>query len=129
MKNTLLLSTFVLLAAFLPACFSDNTYDEFAQCLTDEGVVYYGAYWCPNCQKQGQLFGASQDLLNYVECAEDGKDSQYERCLLDGVDSFPRWRFADGSELNGTQSLEALSEKSSCPLPGEENEPKSVLFQ
>lgn len=129
MKKYLITATFAALAVFLTACSGSGQYDEFAQCLTDEGVIYYGAYWCPNCQKQGQLFGSSKDLLNYVECAEDGNDSQYERCLLEGVDSFPRWRFSDGSELVGLQSLESLSEKSNCLLPGAEDKQKSILFQ
>ena len=26
--------------------------DAFAQCLTDGGATYYGAFWCQNCKNQ-----------------------------------------------------------------------------
>ena len=44
-------------------------YDEFAQCLKDSGITFYGAFWCPHCQAQKKLFGRSAKLLPYVECS------------------------------------------------------------
>ena len=122
-----LLSLILILASFtLIACERDTTYDEFAQCLTDSGAIYYGAFWCHNCQKQAQLFGDSKDLIPYVECDQGGKDPQVELCLDAGIEAYPTWVFPDGSTLTGLQSLETLSEKSSCPLPGEE---QSLMFE
>ena len=34
-------------------------YDAFAQCLKTQGVLFYGAFWCPHCQNQKALFGFS----------------------------------------------------------------------
>jgi len=98
---------------------------RFAQCLDESGAEYYGAYWCPNCQRQGELFGKSKDYLNYIECGEGVADSQTEVCLLEGIEAYPTWRFADGSELVGFQGLEDLAAASGCTLPGQE----SVMFQ
>jgi hypothetical protein len=33
-------------------------YVEFAQCLSDKGAVFYGAFWCTHCKSQKQMFGA-----------------------------------------------------------------------
>ncbi|MBI2035942.1 MAG: hypothetical protein HYT12_04685 [Candidatus Liptonbacteria bacterium] len=44
-------------------------YDDFALCLKEKGVVFYGAFWCPHCQNQKKLFGKSQKLLPYLECS------------------------------------------------------------
>ena len=41
-------------------------YDGVAQCLTEKGVKFYGAFWCPHCQNQKKMFGRSARLLPYV---------------------------------------------------------------
>lgn len=94
-------------------------YDEFAQCLTDTGATYYGAFWCPNCQRQNELFGKSKKFVNYIECSTPDK-RQKEECQDAGIEGYPTWEFADGSRVTGTQSLESLAEKTSCELPKRE---------
>lgn len=124
MKKLLALSLVATL--FLVACGErDATYDKFAACLEDQGAVFYGAFWCPHCKDQKDMFGDSEDVLPYVECDAKGKDPQVELCREKGITSYPTWHFADGSVLTGARSLEELSEKTSCPLPGEE---RSVMF-
>ena len=92
-------------------------YDQFAQCITDSGATFYAAFWCPHCQEQKAMFGKSAELLPYLECsAPDGK-TQLQVCTDAGITGYPTWEFADGSRLNGTQSLETLAEKTSCALP------------
>mgnify|MGYP001559183456 CR=1 FL=1 len=91
-------------------------YDAFAQCLTEKGAVFYGAFWCPHCQAQKKMFGPSAKLLPYVECsALDGK-TQTPICIEKNITSYPTWEFADGSRLSGEVSLETLAEKTSCEL-------------
>ncbi len=92
-------------------------YDTFAQCLTEKGAVFYGAFWCPHCQAQKKLFGSSVKLLPYVECSTLDGNGQTQICIDKGVKSYPTWEFADGSRLNGEIPLSELSEKTSCPLP------------
>lgn len=90
--------------------------DPFASCIADSGAIFYGAFWCPHCQNQKAIFGASARLLPYIECsAPDGK-SQLAVCTDAGVTSYPTWEFAGGVREGGVLSLERLSELTSCSL-------------
>ncbi len=91
-------------------------YDAFAQCLEEKGATFYGAFWCPHCQATKALFGRSAKLLPYVECSTPDGKSQLPICTEKDIKGYPTWVFADGSRLTGEQSLEALSEKTSCPI-------------
>jgi Vitamin K epoxide reductase family len=67
-----------------------------AKHLTDLGVKEYGAYWCPHCYEQKQLFGKEAFAeLNYIECAPEGKNPQPDVCTAAKIQSFPTW------EING----------------------------
>lgn len=92
-------------------------YDEFAQCLEAKGATFYGAFWCPHCQATKKMFGSSSKLLPYVECSTADGQGQTQICIDKKVTSYPTWEFADGSRLNGEQTLEALAEKTGCVLP------------
>ncbi len=92
-------------------------YDGFAQCLTDEGAVMYGAYWCPHCQAQKKLFGSSWDKVNYVECSLPNGNGQTQICIDEGIISYPVWKFADGKEISGQLSLQQLGSFTGCELP------------
>ena len=86
--------------------------DNFAQCLTDRGLVMYGAEWCPHCQNQKKAFGESFRYINYVECPQDPK-----RCLVAGIEGYPTWMMTNSEKLIGEQKLVDLSRASDCPLP------------
>ena len=96
---------------------SPGQYDGFAQCLKDRGAVFYGAFWCSNCQNQKKMFGKSASLLPYVECSTLDGRSQVKECQDKNIEGYPTWEFADGSRLNGTTPLQTLAEKTSCVLP------------
>lgn len=87
---------------------------ELAQCLKDNGAVFYGAFWCPHCKKQKELFGSAEKLLPYVECSTPDGNNQNAICKEKGVTGYPTWVFKDGSQLSGEQSLAVLAEKSLC---------------
>lgn len=94
-----------------------NELDGFAQCVQDSGAKFYGAFWCPHCQDQKKMFGASAKNLPYVECSlPDGK-TRTAICIEKDVQSYPTWDFADGSRETGTLPLETLAEKTGCELP------------
>lgn len=93
-----------------------SPYDGFAQCLTNDGVTMYGAWWCPHCQNQKKLFGSSFDFVTYVECSNANK-SMNQTCKDAGIEGYPTWELSDGTRLGGEQSLETLAEKSGCALP------------
>lgn len=78
--------------------------------LTEVDAKMYGAYWCPHCHDQKQLFGkeAYKDIP-YVECAEDGRNSQTAVCrAVPEVTGYPTWE-VNGEFLSGSQSLETLA--------------------
>ena len=83
-----------------------------AKHLTAIGAKEYGAYWCPHCYEQKQLFGQEAfDEVTYIECAEDGKDPQPQVCRTAGIQSFPTWEI-DGKFYPGIKTLDDLAELS-----------------
>ena len=91
--------------------------DAFAQCLDEKDATFYGAFWCPHCQNQKQMFGKSEKYLPYVECSTPDGQGQLELCQEAGIGGYPTWEFADGERLSGEVSLAILSEKTGCELP------------
>ena len=56
------------------------------------GAKMYGAFWCPACQSQKELFGASDHRIPYVECSPGGRSAPTAgKCLAAGVRSYPTW--------------------------------------
>ncbi|NJN73664.1 MAG: vitamin K epoxide reductase family protein [Limnothrix sp. RL_2_0] len=85
---------------------------SLAEHLTEIGAIKYGAYWCPHCYEQKQLFGPEAfSKINYIECAEGGKDPQPDLCTAANLEGFPTWDI-NGERYSGTQSLQKLSEAS-----------------
>lgn len=98
-----------------------DRYVGFAKCLRSNGAQMYGAYWCPHCAEQKEMFGAAGAReLGYVECDPRGKNPQPQLCKTKNVTGFPTWEFADGSMVQGTQPLQTLADKTKCELPPEE---------
>lgn len=91
----------------------------FAQCLTDKGVKFYGAYWCPHCQQQKKTFGAAMKNITYIECAVPGDTTaQTQACKDANITGYPTWVFPDGSRESGEQRLTDLADKSGCAYSG-----------
>ena len=81
-----------------------------AEHLSSVGAIKYGAYWCPHCYDQKQLFGEKAfSKIRYIECAPDGENSQTDACSSAGIQGFPTW-IINGKAYSGTQSLEKLAE-------------------
>jgi len=72
-----------------------SRFDTFAKCVASKQARMYGAYWCPHCLEQKEMFESS---FQYVK-------------------HFPTWQFADGERREGTQPLPALGAKTGCALP------------
>ena len=92
-------------------------YTEFAKCIKEKGASFYGAFWCPHCAEQKELFGDAVSELPYVECSTQDKQNQTQQCIDKEIKSYPTWEFADQSRLNGLVSLEKLAEVTTCTLP------------
>jgi thiol-disulfide isomerase/thioredoxin len=70
----------------------DATTRALAEHLAEQGVLFYGASWCPHCQEQKRLFGASAERLPYIECSPAGPNApQAASCTRAGVTSYPTW--------------------------------------
>lgn len=92
-------------------------YDGIAQCLTDKGVKFYGAFWCPHCQEQKKMFGNSAKLLPYVECSQPNGRDRTQICVDMGIEQYPTWIFPNGDKVTGEQAPEVLAEKAGCEVP------------
>jgi hypothetical protein len=95
---------------------AEGKYDEFAKCLSENGVTMYGAYWCPHCNAQKQMFGNSWELVNYVECSLPEKAGQTQECTESKIKSYPTWEFQNGLRIEGEMPLEKISSLSGCKL-------------
>ena len=91
--------------------------DSFAQCLAAKQAKMYGAYWCPHCAEQKEMFESSFRYVLYVECGVRGSRDEAAVCKDAGIKHFPTWQFADGERREGTQPLPTLGTKTGCPLP------------
>jgi uncharacterized membrane protein len=70
----------------------DPAVRALAEHLADEGALFYGASWCPHCQEQKRLFGASVKRLPYIECSPAGQNApQSPSCNRAGIQNYPTW--------------------------------------
>ncbi|QDV67387.1 Putative peptidyl-prolyl cis-trans isomerase [Rosistilla carotiformis] len=88
----------------------------FAKALSDGGVVFFGAAWCPNCTDQKELFEDGQNYLPFVEVTNPDH-SLNATGTAEGISSFPTWRFQDGTEVEGVLSLADISQRSGIAIP------------
>jgi len=95
----------------------NHKYDAFAQCLATKQVKMYGLSWCPHCQEQKAMFGASFHYVPYVECVVQGSSEIAPECKVAGVKLFPSWQFGMDPPKEGILSMETLSNKTGCSLP------------
>lgn len=80
-----------------------------AKHLKSVGAKMYGAYWCPHCHEQLQVFGQKAAAqLPYIECASDGKNSRPDLCKTAKIEGYPTWKIK-GKTYMGTRSLKELA--------------------
>lgn len=83
-----------------------------AKHLTATGVKSYGAFWCPHCFEQKELFGKEAATeINYIECDPQGQNPQRDVCVAKGIQSFPTWEI-DGKLNPGVKLLDELAKLS-----------------
>jgi uncharacterized membrane protein len=102
-----------------PAITTTSTQAELALAnhLKQVGAKMYGAYWCPHCHDQKQLFGKEAfRQVTYIECAPDGKNARPDLCQAAKIEGFPSWE-VNGKLYPGTQSLEKLANASGYQGP------------
>jgi protein-disulfide isomerase len=78
--------------------------------LNQVGAREYGAYWCPHCHQQKQLFGKEAGKkINYIECDPKGVNSQTQLCIQKGIKGYPTWEI-NGKLYPGVKTLEQLAD-------------------
>jgi uncharacterized membrane protein len=86
--------------------------------LSETGARFYGAYWCPTCQRQKALFEASVDRLPYVECTPNGREGVRNfDCVARDVNEYPTW-IIGGRRHTGLITVEQLAALSGYRGPG-----------
>ncbi len=104
----LLMFIIFLILSFSP--FENNNYDNFASCLTEKNVVFYGSSGNKGTAVQQETFGRSFEKIVFVNCAED-----LQRCKDENITKVPSWEA--GNEITvGPKSLDELSQFSGCPI-------------
>jgi hypothetical protein len=84
--------------------FAPGTWDFFAKCLTEKGVVMQGEEWCQYTQAQKGMFGKSFKYVNYQ--------------INENLEFRPTW-IIEGEQYQKVQSFERLSALTGCALgPG-----------
>ena len=84
---------------------------ELTNHLRAIGARFYGAWTCPACFKQMNLFGKQAGAeLPYVECRKPKQlPKQAEACNAAEIRAYPTWVLRDGRQKVGVQSLDVLS--------------------
>lgn len=93
-----------------------SSLENFAKCLSEKGMKFYGASWCSWCQKEKELFGEAVQYLPYVECTVEGSDELTAECQEAGITGFPTWQLPNDELISGFKTLEELSELSGCSI-------------
>lgn len=101
-----------------------SKYDDFAKCIKDAGVTFFGAFWCPHCQAQKARFGKAAQYLPYTECSNPDGQTQTQVCKDANISTYPTWQFPAGlnnstttSRHTGEMELIDLAAATSCVLP------------
>ncbi|KAL7526561.1 hypothetical protein ACHAWF_001819 [Thalassiosira exigua] len=89
-----------------------------AEHLRSTGTTMYGAFWCPHCSRQKELFGKEAwTYVSYVECDPRGYGSKFATCLEEGVDGYPSWKFGNGKSQGGEMELADIARMSGFKKP------------
>ncbi len=87
-----------------------------AEHLADKDVQFYGASWCPHCQEQKRLFGASASRLPYVECSPAGRNTpQSSSCNRAGIQTYPTWIINGRAIIGEVLTLAQLADATGFP--------------
>lgn len=97
----------------------DPVVQALAEHLESSGALFYGASWCPHCQQQKALFGASAGRLPYVECSPGGQNGpQSASCNAAGIQSYPTWVINGRRYVGQTMTLIELANATAFPDAG-----------
>ena len=84
---------------------------DLAEHLSRIGARFYGAWTCPACVRQMELFGKQAAVLvPYVECRmPEQRPKEATACREAEVRAYPTWLLPNGQRREGVQSIDELS--------------------
>ncbi|AII42542.1 hypothetical protein KR100_04065 [Synechococcus sp. KORDI-100] len=84
---------------------------KLADHLRSIGATFYGAWTCPACFRQMNLFGKQAGAeVPYIECRKPKQlPEQAAECTTAKIRAYPTWVMPDGSRREGIQSLADLA--------------------
>jgi len=83
---------------------------ELAKYLERAGVTMYGAYWCPHCSRQREMFGKEAwSYVNYVECSPKGYNANLRLCGKNDIEGFPTWKIGSKEIGSGEMTLDRIA--------------------
>ena len=80
--------------------------EALAKCLTEKGIYLHGAYNCPGCEAQKEMFGEAVSFVIYINC-----DNEPAKCIK-GL-ALPYWNTGDKT-IRGPAPLAFLKDKTGC---------------
>ena len=106
----------IVAASAVPATFAQSTHQTIsaqglAAHLKKINAKMYGAYWCPACTKQKELFGNAFKSVQYIECDARGTNPKPELCKQANIRAYPTWEI-NGKKYEGVFPLSALAQLS-----------------
>lgn len=88
----------------------------FAKAIADSGARFYGAAWCPACTAQKELFEDGSKSLPFIEVTNADRTPN-QVATDNGITTYPTWIFQDGTRLEGSQTLQTLSDRTGIAIP------------
>ncbi|MFH1455505.1 MAG: hypothetical protein ABIF40_00980 [archaeon] len=105
----------IIIIVFLTFTFfnkqAPQEYENFAKCLTTNGMSMGGAIWCSHCNSQKNMFGNAFEYIDYHECTIDNW------CEEKNIQGYPTWIDKDNNLYPGEQDFNNLAEISGCTEP------------
>lgn len=93
-----------------PSLAQASAKQSLAQHLKQINAKMYGAYWCPACKKQIEVFGSQAfRQINYIECDPNGANAQPKVCTNAKIRAYPTWEI-NGKMYEGAYPLKALAQ-------------------
>jgi cyclophilin family peptidyl-prolyl cis-trans isomerase len=88
----------------------------FANALKAAGAKLYGAGWSAETTAQKELFEDGGQFLDFVEVTNSDRTPN-STATQNNITTYPTWIFADGTRLEGVQTLQALSDHTGISIP------------
>lgn len=86
---------------------------KFNDCLSENGMVIYGAEWCPHCSNLVDFLGGRDAVDNlYVDCEENSLRCN-EEMIGGGIPEIQ----VNGEFYEGARDLESFAQETDCQVP------------